>query len=277
MLHKYGGFMHFVKKSIVFLTILMLIFINAKAQTNTTDEKSELLIKDYYFQSTSLFKCKIKMPQDYEPSKKYQLVIGLHGGGSNPNKFIKVWDEFDPINFIYAVPQGPYAWPSDNGLSYDWAMWPSKDDKGMQKASELIPIYLNDLVQELQSQFNLNSIFLMGFSQGAIFTYLTGLKRYNLFEGIICLSGPGIFEPITNPFTGDSESNWLQEKYLDPAKNLKVFIAHGINDKMVDYNSSLKSRDVLRQHGYDVTYYDFDGGHIINKVILKRIIEWLDR
>jgi phospholipase/carboxylesterase len=274
---KIGYQMNLLTNSISALIISMFSIINVKAQIDVTVEKKQALMKDIYFQSTSLYKCKIKKPKNYNPEKKYQLVIGLHGGGSSLDSFINVWDDIDNVNFIYAVPQGPYAWPTENEISYDWSMWPSKDEKGIQKATELVPNYIADLVKELESQFRTDGIYLMGFSQGAIFTYITGIQNYHLFMGIICLSGPGIFEHLMNPFTGATDSTWIEKKYLGPAKSLKVFIAHGVNDKMVEYNSSLKSRDVLRQHGYDVEHYDFKGGHSIDKNILKHAIEWLNK
>ena len=44
----------------------------------------------FYFQSSALFKCHIKLPENYEPDQPHNLVIGLHGGVATPESFIKI-------------------------------------------------------------------------------------------------------------------------------------------------------------------------------------------
>ena len=50
------------------------------------EELGELI----YIENSSLFKCRIQLPKDYNPDKSYPLVLGLHGGGESP-------DEFNPL------------------------------------------------------------------------------------------------------------------------------------------------------------------------------------
>jgi hypothetical protein len=42
-----------------------------------------------YFKSASLLKCFVKLPENYNPDETRTLVIGLHGGGGNPDSFLK--------------------------------------------------------------------------------------------------------------------------------------------------------------------------------------------
>jgi predicted esterase len=103
-----------------------------------------------------------------------------------------------------------------------------------------------------------------------------GLKHYQLFDGIICLSGPGLSAPLMNPFAKSFDPDWLKEEIILNAKKLRVFITHGKEDRAVNYELGIKSRDVLREHGYDVTFHDFEGGHSFpSENILKEIAGWI--
>ena len=255
------------------ILILLLSSVNNFVQCQETDFKSEGISDSLYFKSESLFKCNVKLPENYNPDQTHTLVIGLHGGGSKPESFIKVWDNVKEVNFIYATPQGPYPILFDE-LLYEWSLWSSPDIELRERAAELIGDYIADLVRVLKEKYKIDDIYLSGFSQGAIFTYVAGLQNPQLYKGIIIFSGPGIFEPL-----GDEQfaPNWLEEKFLEPAKKLRIFIAHGTKDQRVEYELGLKSKEVFTGYGYDVTFYSFEGGHTIYPESIKRVLEWINK
>lgn len=230
-----------------------------------------------YFQKSILLKYNVKFPKTYNSLQKQILVVGLHGFGGNSDAFINIWDNLDNINFIYACPQAPYALKLSEGIGYDWSMWMSKDIEQINLASELTVNYISELVISLKKRYNISAVYLMGFSQGAIFTYLTGIKNHHLFDGIICLSGPGISEPLMIPYIGESSPDWIEKKYIDAAKSLRVFIAHGSEDGAVKYNLAQKSNKILIDAGYDVTFNTFNGGHKIYSKTLKEVLEWINQ
>ncbi len=227
-----------------------------------------------YFQSTALFKCYIKLPENFNPDKTHTLVIGLHGGGGTPESFINIWDDVKGVNFIYAAPQGPYSILFDK-LGNEWSLWSSPDLKVREQASKLIPDYIADIAGVIKKKYKIDDIYLLGHSQGAVFTYIAGLKRYQLYKGILIFSGPGIFEPLGS---NDAKfaTDWMKEKYLEPAKTLRVFITHAEKDPRVKYELGVKSYEILSSYGYDVTFYSFDGGHTIYSESLERALEWIN-
>jgi len=244
---------------------------NASAQGMEVDEKSDKLIDSVYFKSSTLFKCKVQLPEKYNPKKSYKLVIGLPVAFDD---FRTIWNDFN-VDFIYVTPQAPYTTLLNEKMISDWAFWTSFNDLAIERAAALTADYMADLVSELKTHYNINDIYLMGFSQGAIFTYISGIQRPQLYKGIICLSGPGIFEPLVNPFAGEYAPDWLDEKYLGPAKDLKVFIAHGKEDQAAKHELGVKSKEILTNYGYEVTFYSFDGGHTVDPESLKRVLEWI--
>jgi len=259
------------------------LFIVSICLSQTTNPASDIQNKDpkfesekktetLYFKSEALFKCSVKLPDNYDDKKTYKLVIGLPVAF---NDFYSVWDGFK-IDFIYATPQAQYSTLMDNKMVSDWAFWTSYDSITIDKAANLTADYMADLISELKAHYPVDEIYLMGFSQGAIFTYIAGLQRPQLYNGIICLSGPGINEPLVNPFAGEYAQDWLNEKYLEPAKTLRVFIAHGTKDQTPKYEYGVKSKEILISYGYDVTFHSFDGGHTVDPESLKRILKWIN-
>ena len=108
-------------------------------------------------------------------------------------------------------------------------------------------------------------------------TYTVGLKMHHLFKGLICFGGPGLLAPLNSPFTGEFSENWITKEDIQGAQHLRVFIAHGLNDKAAEYRLGIRSRDVLTDHGYNVTFRSFDGGHNIPPTdILSHAVSWVE-
>lgn len=263
-------------RSIINSTIILCLQISGLAvpilaQTSTSPSYS---IESFHFESSALFKGFVRLPENYDSEKSYPLVVGLHGGGSSLDAFIEIMPEVD---FIYVAPQAPYTWLIDGELGYDWALWPSGNGELSNRASNLLEDYIADLVKHLDKKYKVRDFYLMGFSQGAVYTYIAGIKNHHLLNGLIVMSGPGLLEPLISPFTGEQTDNWLKRKYIAEAKKLKIFIAHAKNDNRVKYKLAIKSRDVLKDHGYDVTFRDFEGGHNIDEDVIKSVVEWIHK
>jgi len=239
--------------------------------------KQEELGDVIYIDNSALFKCRIHLPRDYDPAKSYPLVVGLHGGGGSFDQFITLWKDFGELEFIYAVPQAPYHLLKDNEIIYEWALWPTGDMEIMERAKEITEKYIAKLVKDLNKRYKIDGAYLMGYSQGAIFTYTAGIRNHHLIKGLIILSGPGLFEPIYSPFMGWVGIEWPSENSIKAAKDLRVFIAHSKDDQVVKYELGVTSRDVLLNYSYDVTFYDFEGGHTIPPEVLKQVVEWIKK
>jgi phospholipase/carboxylesterase len=263
-----------VLENILWGALLLFILNNTHfVQAQETAAKPEEELATFYFKSESIFKCNVKLPENYKPDIEHTLVIGLHGDGGTPDSFINVWDDVKGVNFIYAAPQGPYSIVIDK-LGNEWSLWSSPDLKVREQAAALISSYIADLVTELKEQFKIDDIYLFGFSQGAIFSYVAGLQNYQLYKGILVFSGAGISEPLGKE---QFAPNWLEDKYLEPANSLRVFISHGTKDQAAKYELGVKSNKVLTSYGYDVTFYSFEGGHMIDPESLIQAMLWINK
>jgi phospholipase/carboxylesterase len=221
-----------------------------------------------YVKSESFMNCYIKLPEGFNPDKSYTLIVGLHGLGSNPENFAQVYKRFENPDFIYAVPQAQYPLVSDMGdQGYSWGLFTENKDL-TEKAKASTEKYIISVIEKMQSKYKIGDVYLLGFSQGAFFTYFTGIEHYDLFKGIICFGGW-----IEDWFEKELADNKMID--IEKAKHLKIFIAHGTKDNIVKFEQGTEARDKLKALGFDVTFYQFDGVHAVPEDAVKEVGKWL--
>jgi len=240
-----------------------------QAQNNTlTTVKSDSL----YFESPALFKCNLQFPENYSAEKPIPLLISLHGGGGSYETFKNIWRHFENPQFILATPQAPYSWLMGDKIGYDWSAWPTENLTVMQQALNLTSTYyVENLIRSLTAEYNISSVYLMGMSQGSIIAQIAGINNHDLLAGIIILSGPEIDHPDKPKIV------WPSEKAVQSANHLKVFIAHGHADDKIDFALAIKSRNQYKKVGYDVSFFEFEGGHEINEAEMKAVGKWINK
>ena len=262
-------------KKIFIVVLIASLFTTSFYAQKSENDSTQIETESIYFESKALFKYLVKLPNNYNPKKSSPLIVGLYGGNQTAKKFIKIWDEIKEPQFIYAVPQAPYAWFMNGKFGFDWSLWPTGNDELIERAAIISENYIIDLIKELTNKYNVSNVYLFGFSQGAIFAYRVGIKNHQYVDGLICLSGPGLLEKIWSPFSDTLQVNWLPEKYIKAGNDLRVFISNGDTDKFTPIELGIKSRDILKKYGYDVIFQDFNGGHEVNYEILDNVIEWI--
>jgi len=215
-----------------------------------------------YFQAPALFLCPVHLPADYDPQRSYPLVIGLHGYASSPERYHSLYYAFDDPEFIYAAPQAPYPLPMGSSLGFSW--FTGEDDEELVNESvRLAELYVIDLIEQLQAQYNVSDVYLLGFSQGGCLAYVTGIKHRELFKGLICFAC--WFDPA-----------WFDEETIATATDLPIFIAHAEDDPAVEFSKGEEARDQLEADGFDVEFLPFVGGHTLTSDALKQVEAWIE-
>ena len=219
-----------------------------------------------YISASAEFRCRLKFPEGYDPEKTYPLLVGLHGYGSDPESFIGLWKRFDSPQFIYAVPQAPYPYLRGNEQGYSWTAQLPDENPAWERSRLESEEYVARLVKHLKNEYKVGDTYLLGFSQGCGMTYTIGIKNHELFKGLIC-------------FGGWFSKDWLVKKAgidLNEMNDLRVFIAHGSKDQMVKIDKGLEAKEILEKHGYNVTFYEFDGAHQVPKEALLEAQKWMN-
>ena len=264
-------------KNILIVTMILLFCCNTHFIQGQETELTTIKSDSLYLESPILLVCNLQFPDNYNPDIPVPLVISLHGGGSSYETFMNIWKHFENPQFIMATPQAPYKWLMEDKIGYDWSAWPTGDLKTMAKALKLISKYIENLIRSLTEKYNINEVYLLGFSQGSIITQIAGINNVELLSGMIILSGPPLYESVWSPWVDFFEIEWPAEESVRSANNLKVFIAHGKSDEIIDIEFAYKSRELYTKFGYDPFLYEFEGGHEINAEVMKKIEIWIKK
>jgi phospholipase/carboxylesterase len=122
---------------------------------------------------------------------------------------------------------------------------------------------IKKFVKQVKQIYNIDELYLGGFSQGAIMSYSIGLTNPTEVKGIISLSGRLLNE--VRPFI--TKSNYLQQ--------LKVFIAHGVQDNTLQIQYARDAKAFIENLKVPISYHEYQIGHQINSDVLIDLNAWL--
>lgn len=200
----------------------------------------------------------LRRPQNIDPEKTYPAMFLLHGIGSNEQNMLPLVNGLDEQFFIFSVrghlPHPPgYAYFTIQGYGkphrevFDDAI--GKLTSFVEYACEQYPI-------------DLNKLFLLGFSQGAILSMTLGLTLGNRIKGIIALNGyiPG----------------FVKEEYdIKSVQDLSLFISHGEMDHVFPLDWGIANDEYFRELGANVTFKTYQEGHTVSIKNVQDYMDWL--
>ncbi len=217
--------------------------------------------EEHFIESKVYLKYKVYLPEGYSADKKYPMIIGLHGYGGDLERFARINQLLKGREVIYVIPEAPYAFTPGGMLGYSWSLWGMTDDEALANQSFVNVIdWVMSVRKEVMSKYPVDKVYLMGFSQGAMLTYLTGIFHPKEFDGLISMGGD-LFEEVI-------------EGKIDQAKELPIFIIHGKEDNVVGYDSALKAAKIFEDHGITYQLASFDGGHRLDRASFFKALEY---
>lgn len=185
----------------------------------------------------------IRIPPDFDPEKKYPLLVYLHGSASTEKNLMDAGiRSLLPERFIALAPGG--RGPSN---LYSW-------DHAQTDIAEAIETVIRDY------PVNKNRIFLTGFSMGGYGVYRTYYETPQKFKALAVFSG---HPNLANRWTGTRNyPNFLKNDYLKSFKNIPIFIFHGKRDLNTPYELTRHLVAKLKKAGALVNFHvGEDKGH----------------
>ncbi len=190
------------------------------------------------------------------------IWIVFHGYGQLSKYFIRRFDVLDGDKNYIIAPQGLSKFYVDHDYKNVGASWLTKEDRGSDLLNQ--QKYLIKLMDELKLKIDFSKIKvnLFGFSQGV--SALTRLlMNYNMkVNNVIIWAG------------------WVPDEFFninkDVLKDTNLFFVVGNKDKY--YNNPIikgylkKFKNILNKK---IDYFVFNGGHIVDRKVLKKINEKL--
>lgn len=176
------------------------------------------------------------LPDNYDPQKKYPLMVFLHGSASDETTIARN-RALIPNDYI-AV--GPFGRGKSNGFS---------KDNAQQDIAEVI-----DAVAEDYS-IDTNKILLTGFSMGGYGVYRTFYETPNKYKALAVFSGKPTWSLKDDP-------SFMEDKNLGIFSNIPIFIFHGEKDMNIKIGTVKEFVEKLKKVGALVEFQiDPEKGH----------------
>lgn len=213
-----------------------------KAGIDVYAEKRGFVRKGYRSElDQNLIPYLVYIPQDYNPQKKYPLIVYLHGSAS---------DETSLKGAKYIIPEGFIALgPNGRGPSncYSW-------DQAQTDISEAIDAVIGSY------SIDEKNIFLSGFSMGGYGVYRTYFETPKKFKALAIFSGN---PDIANMWSQTSNYlNFTKEQNLEKFKDVPMFIFHGKKDLNCSFDITQGIIEKLKKNEVKVKFItEEDKGH----------------
>ncbi len=193
------------------------------------------------------------------------ILVMLHGYGSNEKDLIQLAPFIDgtlqcisPRAPIELSPEMHGWFPiefTDEGITVDRSA-------AITAAATLLD-FIQHIIEEYEARGS--KIWLMGFSQGAVMSYLAALAEPSLFHGVMAMSGQF------------PESSPLINRQPDAFRSIPFLVVHGLYDDVLPVANGRTSEAWLKNHVDSLTYREFSMGHEINNEALELLREWFGR
>ena len=198
-------------------------------------------------------------------------VIWLHGLGADGNDFVPIIEQLQlpsdlVIRFIF--PHAPIR-PITINQGYPMSGWydissdsivAQEDEMGIKESSAI----LKQLCEEQEENgIDACRIVVAGFSQGGAIALHCGCRYPKPLAGIMALS--------TYLALPDS----LDDEISDAAIETPVFMAHGQQDEIIDFQHGKDCQQQLESYDMDIHWHEYEMGHSVCLEEIQHIRRWL--
>jgi pimeloyl-ACP methyl ester carboxylesterase len=213
------------------------------------------------------------LPPGYESSRRWPLVIFLHGYNP-PNPVYVRWWGADQRHSATAENEG-VIFLEPHGRGNSQYLWIGEQD-------------VLRCLNEAKRRFSIDEdrVYLMGESMGGSGSWIIASRHPDLFAAAAPVFGGWDFRVspnftfVPNPkadspperFAAEIQSSFLGAEGL---LNVPLFVNHGDDDRTVSVEYSRHAVRMLQRWGYDVRYEEYPGWGHEDLDARDRIVEWL--
>ena len=181
--------------------------------------------------SKRIFHYNVYTPLDYDPEERYPIIIYLTGGNGFADSFMGVLRDLVPSHYILVCPDSDYRmwWEPDQFLMFD------------------------DLLKRVIQDYSVDQdrVYLQGFSNGGIATYLFGYSHPDRFAAVASLMGYSMFPREEKEVETEMSLNML---------NTPLLIIHGDRDRVISIEPDRMLVGFLRANDIPHRFIEVSGG-----------------
>ena len=198
----------------------------------------------------------IRIPDNIDNLEKVKVIFFMHGYGDSMKGISQIGNLLNPDN-VHVFFNAPFKMNISFGVEgYRWFEFPYNDNEfkfSQQSINESISEILGDL------KFNIDGIYIGGFSQGGMMTLHNNYGEK--VNGLIILGSQLFYE----------------NKEFNLNKQTKIFMSHGTYDSVIPIESSTRSLNFLLEKGFNVDYKEYPIGHEISIDQINELNNWIDK
>jgi len=197
-------------------------------------------------------------------------IIWLHGLGAVGHDFEPIVPELSlppatAVRFVF--PHAPIQAVTINGGArmrawYDIGHDGRQDAAGIRASQSRVEALI---ARERGRGVAAHRIVLAGFSQGGAIALQTGLRHPDPLAGVLALS---TYLPLADT---------LEKEASAAARDVPIFMAHGVEDPLIPLARAAQSRDRLSALGYRVEWHEYPMPHSVCAEEIRDIGVWLQR
>ncbi len=193
------------------------------------------------------YRLAMHVPPTYRPSRRYGLVVCLHGAGFTGEEYLDRWLPRLDDNYLLVCP------------TYPGGAWFTRH------AEALVIATIRHVAREYD--IDPDRIFLTGMSNGGIGAWLIGMHHAPLFAGIAPMASG--LDAVLMPF-------------LENLRNTPIYIVHGEKDQVMPVELSRSISRKLDALGYPYVYREHQGehpmagGHYFPREELPELVKWFN-
>jgi predicted esterase len=200
------------------------------------------------------------------PSPRAPLLVFCHGMSQGPEAWFEMAPRLLALPAHVLLPSGPYPHEVRAGgrlrIGHAWYLYDGGLDRFRETVDRSEAWLLDGLARaEAGRGWKPSRRVLVGYSQGAYFSYVVALRHQDLFSHLIAVAGR-------------LKEEFLVEE-LEHGGSLHTLVVHGEGDSAVDPSAALRSHRRLKEAGYRVDQLLVPGGHAFTPEIDAKAADWI--
>ena len=215
------------------------------------------------------------LPADFDPTRKHDLLIGLHGHGSDRKQFATaVFAEANAFR-AFAAKYGMIAITPDYRAKTSWM--------GPKAEADVVQI-----ISDLKTKYQINRVFVVGASMGGTSAATFAARHPDLVAGATAMNGhanhleyANFQEAIAESFGGAKTTIPLEYKkrsaeYWPEVLTMPIAFTTGGKDTIVPPGSTIRLAGILKQlHRQVLLIHRPEGGHSTDYADAQAALEFM--
>ena len=202
----------------------------------------------------------IKLPKSTQ--SKMPALFLMHGYGGNEKQFNQLIETYKD-RFLIVSMRAPFSFMVFKNRWYEYSISDGDTLSNQAQITESTKRIIQT-IEHIKNKHAIDekSIFIGGFSQGAIMSYKLALSYPQKFSGLIAHSArlPVEYSII---------------KSTNHYNHLNVLIIHGSKDKGLTTKWALEGKRLFEKLGSNIEYFEIPIGHEMTTETIDKIAEWL--